>query len=79
MIQWLGQPPAICPPGTFREVDSKLCFPIPDELPKIETLYDEPPVPPALAGPTVEEKRNQMLLIAGGIVALGLLAYSVLK
>jgi hypothetical protein len=75
MIRWLGQPPEICPPGTFREVDSKLCFPIPDELPRIETLYDEPPAPP----PVVEEKPNQMLLIAGGVVALGLLAYAVLR
>jgi hypothetical protein len=79
-LSWLGQfGPANCPPGTKRDLQSGLCFPdvaaaIEAAKPRFNT--NTPILTPV---PTAEEKRNQMVLIAGGVVLAGLIAYAVLR
>jgi hypothetical protein len=76
-LEWLGQfGPSVCPPGTKRDLQSGFCFP--DAAAAIEAA-SRPTVVVAKPEPTPDEKRNRMFLIAGGVVALGLLAYAVLK
>jgi hypothetical protein len=78
-IEWLGQP-ASCPPGTVRSGDFCLPFGTPAVLPAAPPPpVTEIPTVTITPAPTAEEKKNRTLIIAGGVVALGLLAYAVLR
>jgi hypothetical protein len=78
-LEWLGQfGPANCPPGTKYDLQSGLCFP--DITAQIEAAKPKfNPQRTVTLAPAPEEKRNQMLLIAGGVVLAGLIAYAVLR